>query len=120
MEAPRGPLGGRRSRARAWSTSTAPDAPAGAAQRRGRAGPRALHEWRKHVKDLRYGAEVLEVREPAGADSKRSGKRRREQIRRTVKQSRRIAKVARRADRLGEVLGEEHDLMLLAERVRRA
>jgi CHAD domain len=58
------------------------------AGRRG-AGPRALHRWRKHVKDLRYAAEVLDV-----------------------------AGVARRADGLGEMLGEEHDLMLLAERVR--
>jgi len=54
-----------------------------------RAGSRVLHRWRKHVKDLRYAAEVLGV-----------------------------AKVARRADGLGEMLGEEHDLMLLAERVR--
>jgi CHAD domain len=53
------------------------------------AGPRTLHRWRKHVKDLRYAAEVLDV-----------------------------ARVARRADGLGEMLGEEHDLMLLAERVR--
>lgn len=53
------------------------------------AGPRALHRWRKHVKDLRYAAEILGV-----------------------------AGVARRADGLGEMLGEEHDLMLLAERVR--
>jgi CHAD domain-containing protein len=54
-----------------------------------RSGPRALHRWRKHVKDLRYAAEILD-----------------------------LAKVARRADALGETLGEEHDLMLLAERVR--
>ena len=53
------------------------------------AGPRILHRWRKHVKDLRYAAEVLDM-----------------------------AKIARRADALGEMLGEEHDLMLLAERVR--
>jgi hypothetical protein len=56
---------------------------------RRRAGPRVLHKWRKHVKDLRYAAEVLDM-----------------------------AKVSRRADALGETLGEEHDLMLLAERVR--
>jgi hypothetical protein len=29
-----------------------------------------------------------------------------------------IPKLARRADRLGEMLGEEHDLVVLAERVR--
>jgi hypothetical protein len=85
---------------------------------RRKAGPRALHKWRKHVKDLRYAAEILNVREPAAADFKSAGKPRSKQSRRMVKQSRRIAKVARRADRLGEMLGEEHDLMLLAERVR--
>jgi hypothetical protein len=89
-----------------------------------------LHKWRKHVKDLRYAAEVLDVRRPASADFKPSGKPRAKhqskrmdrrhsgQSKRTARQSRRIAKVARRADRLGEMLGEEHDLMLLAERVR--
>jgi CHAD domain-containing protein len=51
---------------------------------------RTLHEWRKRVKDLRYAAEIL------GA-----------------------GKVAKRADELGELLGEEHDLAVLAERVRR-
>jgi hypothetical protein len=49
----------------------------------------ALHEWRKRVKDLRYAAEMLELRG-----------------------------LARRADRLGETIGEEHDLTLLAERLR--
>ncbi|MGA8364006.1 MAG: hypothetical protein WB709_05750, partial [Solirubrobacteraceae bacterium] len=97
---------------------------------RRRAGPRVLHKWRKHVKDLRYAAEVLDVREPTSADSTPSGesrakygnkrvdKRRSRQSKRRARRSGRIAKVARRADRLGEVLGEEHDLMLLAERVR--
>ena len=50
----------------------------------------SLHEWRKRVKDLRYAAEML------GA-----------------------GKVAKRADELGELLGEEHDLAVLAQRVRR-
>jgi CHAD domain-containing protein len=49
---------------------------------------RTLHEWRKRVKDLRYVAEML------GA-----------------------GKVAGRADDLGELLGEEHDLAVLAQRV---
>jgi CHAD domain-containing protein len=44
----------------------------------------ALHDWRKRVKDLRYAAEMLELR-----------------------------KLAKRADRLGETIGEEHDLWLL-------
>jgi CHAD domain-containing protein len=56
----------------------------------------ALHEWRKRVKDLRYAAETLD------------------------RGSRRVRRVARRADRLGEMLGEEHDLALLARRVRKA
>ena len=50
----------------------------------------ALHEWRKRAKDLRYVAEALELRG-----------------------------VARRADRLGETIGEEHDLWLLKESVKR-
>ena len=52
---------------------------------REKGGARALHEWRKRVKDLRYAAEILNLRG-----------------------------LARRADELGEVLGEEHDLALLA------
>lgn len=63
---------------------------------------RTLHEWRKHIKDLRYAAEILDVRDPPGARSRG-----------------RNAKLARRADALGELLGEEHDLALLAERVRK-
>ena len=51
---------------------------------------RTLHEWRKRVKDLRYAAEMLGVK-----------------------------KLAKRADALGELLGEEHDLAVLAQRVRR-
>jgi hypothetical protein len=97
---------------------------------RGRAGPGVLHRWRKHVKDLRYAAEALDVREPESADCKPSGKpwakderkrmdeRHSRQSKRAAKRSRRMAKLARRADRLGEMLGEEHDLMLLAGRVR--
>jgi CHAD domain-containing protein len=79
---------------------------------RRRADAKVLHRWRKHVKDLRYAAEVLDVREQAMSGSKPSGKRG------SKSTSKRMAKIARRADRLGEMLGEEHDLMLLAERVR--
>ncbi len=50
----------------------------------------SLHAWRKRVKDLRYAAEALELH-----------------------------RVAKRADRLGETIGEEHDLWLLAQRLRR-
>jgi CHAD domain-containing protein len=55
----------------------------------------ALHQWRKRVKDLRYVAETLD------------------------RGDRHVHRVARRADRLGETLGEEHDLALLARAVRR-
>ena len=58
----------------------------------------ALHQWRKRAKDLRYVAEMLE-----GRDKQRR---------------RRLRRVARLADRLGETLGEEHDMALLAEQVR--
>lgn len=61
----------------------------------------ALHAWRKRVKDLRYVAETLD-RGGKGADGS----------------SKHVRRVARRADRLGEMLGEEHDLALLEARVR--
>ena len=50
----------------------------------GSSGARAMHAWRKRVKDLRYAAEILGQRS-----------------------------LARRADRLAELLGEEHDLVVL-------
>ena len=59
-----------------------------AARRRGR-DARAMHEWRKRVKDLRYVAETLG----------RKG-------------------IARRADELGETLGEDHDLAALEQWIR--
>jgi hypothetical protein len=90
------------------------------AQRRGDA--EALHRWRKRVKDLRYAAETLdrtgtaESAASTGAwaavDGKRAAKRR-------ARDAERVRRVARRADSLGEVLGEEHDLALLARWVRR-
>jgi CHAD domain-containing protein len=63
----------------------------------GRRNEEALHSWRKRVKDLRYAAETLD---------------------RGEKSHRRVRRVAREADRLGEMLGEEHDLALLEARVR--
>jgi CHAD domain-containing protein len=57
-------------------------------------GRRALHKWRKQVKDLRYALEAIDVQ---GRPDKR------------------LAKLATRADGLGELLGEEHDLMVLGE-----
>lgn len=60
-----------------------------------------VHDWRKRVKDLRYAAEMLTPEDPKSAKD--------------LKYMRRLA---RRADRLAELLGEEHDLALLAARVR--
>jgi len=58
---------------------------------------REMHEWRKRVKDLRYIAEMLTVRgEPGGKGDER------------------LRAVASRADSLGELLGDEHDLAVLA------
>jgi hypothetical protein len=65
---------------------------------------RAMHRWRKRVKDLRYVAEMLERR--PRSQRKRRGR------------SARLHSLADRADRLAEVLGEDHDLAVLAERVR--
>jgi CHAD domain-containing protein len=60
---------------------------------------RAWHRWRKHVKDLRYALEAIDVKEGKSSAG-------------------RVAKLAKRADSLGEALGEERDLMLLAELAR--
>lgn len=55
------------------------------ARGKGSGGAHAAHAWRKRVKDLRYAAEILGQRS-----------------------------LARRADKLAELLGEEHDLVVLA------
>jgi CHAD domain-containing protein len=89
---------------------------------RGKGGrARAMHEWRKRVKDLRYVAEMLER---AGADDgagtgrgKRGGQRGKRASARG--EAGYLHRVARSADELGELLGDEHDLVLLAARVRR-
>jgi CHAD domain-containing protein len=66
------------------------------------AGTAAMHDWRKRVKDLRYAAEALGPQNPTHA-----------------KDLKYMTRLARRSDRLAELLGEEHDLALLAERVRK-
>jgi hypothetical protein len=76
---------------------------------------RAMHEWRKRVKDLRHAAEVLDRSDPRG-ERARHGRHRRGRKRR--KEARRIHRLARQADALGEMLGEDHDLAVFAERVR--
>jgi CHAD domain-containing protein len=65
----------------------------GRAARSKRDSARAMHQWRKRVKDLRYAAEMLGRTDP-------------------------LRRLARRADRLGELLGEDHDLAMLAEHLR--
>jgi CHAD domain-containing protein len=57
---------------------------------------RTLHDWRKRVKDLRYALEMLERHPPAGD------------------RARALRRLAGRADELGEMLGEEHDLAMLS------
>ena len=74
-----------------------------AKRRRGK-DTRAMHLWRKRVKDLRYVAEMLERR--PRPKKKRRGR------------SARLHHLADRADTLAEILGEDHDLAVLAERVR--
>jgi hypothetical protein len=74
----------------------------------------AMHEWRKRVKDLRYAAELLERR--GAGDSPHSG--RSAGSGRAARSGERLRKLARRADALGELLGEEHDLAVFAARVR--
>lgn len=74
---------------------------------RRRRGIAEMHQWRKRVKDLRYAAEALQ-RMPA--DARKAKKL-------TAKRAR-LQRLARNADKLGEALGEEHDLAMLAERVR--
>ncbi len=54
-----------------------------------------MHQWRKRVKDLRYAIEMLD----------RPGSQQR------------LRKLSRRADELGELLGEDHDLAIFAQRL---
>jgi CHAD domain-containing protein len=81
----------------------------------------AMHRWRKRVKDLRYATEALSRTDPgpegraAIAAVRALAPTRKRSSERTGDL---MPKLARRADALGEMLGEEHDLFLLAERVR--
>jgi CHAD domain-containing protein len=70
---------------------------------------RTMHQWRKRVKDLRYGAEVLQ-RDAPPVRAGRSSSRAAATARAEAKWLRRLGK---RADALSEVLGEEHDLAVL-------
>ena len=64
---------------------------------------REMHLWRKRVKDLRYIAEMLEAREAAANGTPEPAR------------AWQLGRVASRADALGELLGEDHDLAVLAE-----
>jgi CHAD domain-containing protein len=117
---------GFRARAERWQLSEAPELDVAAAglrrvyrqgrRRNGRAAGkqgsrmRTMHQWRKRVKDLRYAAEALA--RPMSPASRPKGKKARRQAR---EQARWLRQLAKRADALGEVLGEEHDLAVLGE-----
>jgi CHAD domain len=81
---------------------------------------RAMHEWRKRVKDLRYVAEMLDRANPDDRPGARRGPGGKRGRKRALKRGERgyLRLLARRADELGELLGDEHDLVLLAARVR--
>ncbi len=84
-----------------------------------RARGRRLHEWRKRVKDLRYAAEMLDRADAKGRKGGKAGKKGKAGRRAPAGgEAAYIRRVARRADDLGELLGEEHDLAMLAARVR--
>jgi CHAD domain-containing protein len=83
-------------------------------EKRHDAGGRQLHEWRKRVKDLRYAAEMLEREAPKNGRERKRVRRRRRALER---QQQPIHTIAARADELGEVLGQEHDLAVLAARI---
>ncbi len=70
----------------------------------------AMHQWRKRVKDLRYAAEMLDRRDAAGNGGGSSSS--------SSSSGARLRRLARRADELGELLGEEHDLAIFAQRLR--
>ncbi len=61
-------------------------------------GPADMHAWRRRVKDLRYASEMLVACEAHGSE----------------RDVARLRRIAARANELGEVLGEEHDLVMLA------
>jgi CHAD domain-containing protein len=73
---------------------------------------RTMHQWRKRAKDMRYAAEALRRAEPApNGLAKLSGK----PAKRADAQARWVRRLARRADDLGELLGEEHDLAVFGD-----
>ncbi len=81
---------------------------------------RRMHLWRKRVKDLRYAVELLDRREPRRGALNGRADRYRHKRGRGARGARGelIRRVAREADELAEILGEEHDLAMLAIRIR--
>jgi hypothetical protein len=85
-----------------------------------------MHEWRKRVKDLRYAAEMLQWQEPSGegGDGRRKGMRKGKGKgkgkgkRKPGADAGELRRLARRADELGELLGDDHDLAMLATMLR--
>jgi CHAD domain-containing protein len=87
------------------------------AARAKRAEVQKLHEWRKRVKDLRYVAEMLRPLDEQRQHAAPKGKRARRREAQARKDAAWLARMARRADKLGELLGEDHDLAVLAQLV---
>ncbi len=78
----------------------------------------AMHHWRKRVKDLRYAAAMLDRRDPGARGIALASARSGHGHHHGHGEAAYIRRLARRADELGELLGEEHDLALLAGRLR--
>jgi CHAD domain len=84
----------------------------------GRKRTAALHEWRKRVKDLRYAAEILDRSRAPSEPGAIPRPARKDRARKRPSDSALYMRgLARRADALGELLGEEHDLALFTELV---
>lgn len=73
----------------------------------------AMHRWRKRVKDLRYVAQMLSLQQGQDAAARPKRGRARREWARAHKDAAWLRRVERRADRLGELLGDEHDLAVL-------
>jgi CHAD domain-containing protein len=81
-------------------------------------GVAARHDWRREIKDLRYAAQMLQrtgLAPAPGVDG--PGPLSTPDKSRT--QTERLAALAQQADELAEALGEEHDLALLADWIKR-
>jgi CHAD domain-containing protein len=75
---------------------------------------RLMHQWRKRAKDLRYALEMLQPTETPRRETPK-GKRARRRLAAARKDVKWLRREAKRADKLGELLGEDHDLAMLAQ-----